>query len=65
MISKEEEDELRTIVTNGMNKQANIYAKPLLELIDHLRDQVDHLRDQVDQLTKEWNRLAGFHDDDE
>lgn len=58
MISKEEEDELRTIVTNGMNKQANIYAKPLLELIDHLRD-------QVDQLTKEWNRLAGFHDDDE
>lgn len=48
MISKEEEDELRTIVTNGMNKQANIYAKPLLELIDHLRDQVDQLTNERD-----------------
>lgn len=58
MISKEEEDELRGIVAGGANKQANIYAKPLLELIDHLRA-------QIDQLTKDRNRLAGFHDDDE
>ena len=39
MIFKEEED-LRSIVAGGMNKQANIYAKPLLEVIDRLREQI-------------------------